>query len=57
MGDFTVALGHGHPLVQINSKNQVLDGKSVEDVATFECLPFNSSRRNCDVPLVLVERS
>jgi hypothetical protein len=29
----------------------------VEDVVTFECLPFNSSRRNCDVPLVLLERS
>jgi len=22
---------------------------SVEDVVTLECLPFNSSRRNCDV--------
>jgi hypothetical protein len=31
--------------------------KSVEDVVTLECLPFNSSRRNCDVPLVLLERS
>jgi hypothetical protein len=31
--------------------------KSVEIVVTFECLPFNSSRRNCDVPLVLLERS
>jgi hypothetical protein len=28
-----------------------------EDVVTLECLPFNSSRRNCDVPLVLLERS
>jgi hypothetical protein len=27
--------------------------KSVEDMVTVECLPFNSSRRNCDVPLVL----
>jgi len=26
---------------------------SVEDVVTFECLAFNSSRRNYDVPLVL----
>jgi hypothetical protein len=31
--------------------------KSVEDVVTLECLPFNSSRRNCDVSLVLLERS
>jgi hypothetical protein len=31
--------------------------KSVEDVVTLECLPFNSSRRNCDLPLVLFERS
>jgi len=31
--------------------------KSVEDVVTFECLPFNSIKRNCDVPLVLLERS
>jgi len=32
--------------------------KSVEDVVTLEChLPFDSSRRNCDVPLVLLERS
>jgi hypothetical protein len=23
---------------------------SVEDVVTLECLAFNSSRRNCDVP-------
>ncbi len=30
--------------------------KSVEDVITLECLPFNSSKRNCDVPLVLMER-
>jgi hypothetical protein len=30
--------------------------KSLEDQITFECLPFNSSRRNCDVPLVLLER-
>ncbi len=22
--------------------------KSVEDMVTFECLPFNSSRRNCE---------
>jgi hypothetical protein len=26
-------------------------------VVTLEFLPFNSSRRNCDVPLVLLERS
>jgi hypothetical protein len=31
--------------------------KSVEDEVTLECLPFNSSRRNCDMPLVLLERS
>jgi hypothetical protein len=31
--------------------------KSVEDIVTLECLPFNSGRRNCDVPLVLLERS
>jgi hypothetical protein len=31
--------------------------KSVEIVVTLECLPFNSSRRNCDVPLVLLKRS
>ncbi len=30
--------------------------KSVEDMVTLECLPFNSSSRNCDVPLVLLER-
>ncbi len=30
--------------------------KSVEDMVTLECLPFNSSRRNCDLPLVLFER-
>jgi hypothetical protein len=30
--------------------------KLVEDVVTLECLPFNSSKRNCDVPLVLLER-
>jgi hypothetical protein len=28
--------------------------KSVEDAVTLECLPFNSSRRNCDVPLVVM---
>jgi hypothetical protein len=31
--------------------------KLVEDMVTLECLPFNSSRRNCDVPLVLLEMS
>jgi hypothetical protein len=31
--------------------------KSVEDVVTLEYLPFNSSRRNFDVSLVLLERS
>jgi len=31
--------------------------KSVEEVVTLECLPFNPSRRNCNVPLVLLERS
>jgi hypothetical protein len=31
--------------------------KSDEDVVTLECLPFNSIKRNCDVPLVLLERS
>jgi hypothetical protein len=31
--------------------------KSVEDVVTLECLPFNSSRRNCDMPSVLLEKS
>jgi len=31
--------------------------KSVEDVVTRECLPFSSSRRNCDVSLVSLERS
>jgi hypothetical protein len=30
--------------------------KSVQDVVTLECLPFNSTRRNCDVPSVLLER-
>jgi hypothetical protein len=30
---------------------------TVEDMVTLERLPFNSSRRNCDVPLVLLERS
>jgi hypothetical protein len=29
--------------------------KSVEDMITLECLPFNSSRRNCDVPLMLLD--
>jgi hypothetical protein len=31
--------------------------KSVEDVVTLECLPFNLRRRNCDMPLVLLERT
>ncbi len=31
--------------------------KSAENVLTLECLPFSSSRRKCDVPLVLLERS
>ncbi len=31
--------------------------KSVEEMVTLECLPFNSSRKNCDVPLVMLERS
>jgi hypothetical protein len=31
--------------------------KSVLDVRTIECLPFNASRRDCDVPLTLLERS
>jgi hypothetical protein len=31
--------------------------KSVEDEVTLDCLPFNSSRRNYDVPLVLLKRS
>jgi hypothetical protein len=31
--------------------------KSVDDKVKLECLPFNSSKRNCDVPLVLLERS
>jgi hypothetical protein len=30
---------------------------TAEDMVTLERLPFNSSRRNCDVPLVLLERS
>jgi hypothetical protein len=28
--------------------------KSVEDMVTLECLPFNSSRRNCDVPFGVI---
>jgi hypothetical protein len=36
--------------IQINSqKIRFWKEKSVEDVVTLECLPFNSSRRNCDV--------
>ncbi len=31
--------------------------KSVENKVTLECLTFNSSRSNCDVPLELLERS
>jgi len=31
--------------------------KSVEDVLLLECLSLNSSRRNCDVHLMLLERS
>jgi hypothetical protein len=31
--------------------------KSGKDVVTLECLPFTSSKRNCDVPLVWLERS
>jgi hypothetical protein len=31
--------------------------KSHLDVGTLECLPFNSGKRNCDVPLALLERS
>jgi len=30
---------------------------TLEDMVSLERLPFNSSRRNCDVPLVLLERS
>jgi hypothetical protein len=29
--------------------------KSLEDLVTLECLPFISSRKKCDVPLVLLE--
>jgi hypothetical protein len=44
--------------IQINSKRPGFGRKkSVENMVTLECLPFNSSRRNCDVPLVLLERS
>ncbi len=38
-------------------KSRFWKEKSVEDEVTLECLPFNSSKRNCDVPLVLLERS
>jgi hypothetical protein len=31
--------------------------ESVKNVVTLQCLPFNSSRRNCNVPLVFLERS
>jgi hypothetical protein len=31
--------------------------KSVEHVITLECPPFNSSKRNCDVLLLLLESS
>jgi hypothetical protein len=29
-------------------KTRFWKGKSVEDVVPLECLPFNSSRRNCE---------
>jgi hypothetical protein len=38
-------------------KSKFWKEKSVDDEVTLECLPFNSSRRKCDVPLVLLERS
>jgi hypothetical protein len=38
-------------------KSRFWKENSVEDLRTLECLPFNSSRRNCDVPLVSLERS
>ncbi len=31
--------------------------KSFENVISLKCLPFNSSRRKCNVHLVLLERS
>jgi hypothetical protein len=44
--------------IQENSKKtRFWKEKSVEEVVTLECLPFDSSRRNFDVPLVLLERS
>jgi hypothetical protein len=38
-------------------KTKFCKEKLVQGVVTLEFLPFNSSRRNCDVPLVLLERS
>jgi hypothetical protein len=44
--------------IQINSKTLGFWRKNQSRTwITFECLPFNSSRRNCDVPLVLLEKS
>ncbi len=41
--------------IQINFKKPGFwKEKSVEDMVTLECLPFNSSRRNCDVPFGVV---
>ncbi len=38
-------------------KSRFWKEKLVDNDVTLECLTFNSSRRNCDVPLVLLERS
>jgi hypothetical protein len=38
-------------------KTKLWKEKSVENVFTLEGLPFNSSMRNWDVPLLLLKRS
>jgi hypothetical protein len=43
--------------IQINHKKSGFEKKKkVENVITLEGLPFRSSMRNWDVPLVLLER-
>jgi hypothetical protein len=37
-------------------KIRVWKEKSVKDVVTLECLPSDSNRKNCGVPLVLLKR-
>jgi hypothetical protein len=57
MGDIDIQLISATENSNKFQKTKFWKEKSVEDAVTLECLPFNSSRRNCDGPLVLLERS